>query len=220
MINFEDFEVKAGNELASGEALSEHACEPISTDHLLTPHQTANSLHDTNIEEIDDHYSSIEHSANILDQIDRCEEAFGGEESAAVGREDSEEWKLRRRLERRLKNETKNIPKNIGKGIISFIERNDQKVRSLLAKNNVNYHEFMQRMRVEKKIINTIADLRRLWTDPLLGKCMRVISNIFFRRHALNYIFNSRISNFSSHVKYRQSLWQALRNPESFNRIK
>lgn len=220
MINFEDFEVNAGCHPASGEGVSEQACEPISVDHLLTPHQTANSLHDTNIEEIDDHYSSIEHSANILDQIDRCEEAFGGEESAAAGREDSEEWKLRRRLERRLKNETKNIPKNFGKGIISFIERNDQKVRSLLSKHSVNYHEFMQRMRVEKKIINTIADLRRLWTDPLLGKCMRVISNIFFRRYALNYIFNSRISNFSSHVKYRQSLWQALRNPESFNRIK
>jgi hypothetical protein len=75
-------------------------------------------------------------------------------------------------------------------------------------------------MRIEKRIINTIADLRRLWTDPLIGKCMRVISNIFFRKHALNYIFNSRISNFSSHVKYRQSLWHALRNPDSFNRIK
>lgn len=123
-------------------------------------------------------------------------------------------------MERRLKNETKNIPKNFGKGIISFIERNDAKVKGLLAKNGVNYLEFVQRMKSEKKIINTIADLRRLWTDPLIGKCMRIISNVFFRRHALNYIFNSRISNYCSHVKYRQSLWHALENPHSFNRIK
>lgn len=220
MINFEDFEVSGHLPLCLPEPLPEHACEPLSNDHLLTPHQTANSLHDTNIEEIDDHYSSIEHSANILDQVYRSEGAFLGEGSGDEGREDSEECKLRRRLERRLKNETKNIPKNFGKGIISFIERNDQKVRALLARNNLNYQDFLQRMRLEKKIINTIADLRRLWTDPTFGGVMRIISNIFFRKHALNYIFNSRISNFSSHVKYRQSLWQALRNPDSFNRIK
>lgn len=123
-------------------------------------------------------------------------------------------------MERRLKNETKNIPKNFGKGIISFIERNDQKVKSLLSKNGVNYHDFLAKMKAEKKIINTIADLRRLWTDPAIGRCIRIISNVFFRKHALNYIFNSRISNYSSHVKYRQSLWMALRSPDSFNRIK
>lgn len=49
---------------------------------------------------------------------------------------------------------------------------------------------------------------------------MRIISNLFFRRYALDYIFNSRIHNYASHIKYRQSLWQALRNPDHFNRIK
>jgi hypothetical protein len=49
---------------------------------------------------------------------------------------------------------------------------------------------------------------------------MRIISNLFFRKHCLEYIFNSRISNYSSHVKYRQTLWTALRNPEQFNHIK
>ncbi len=51
-------------------------------------------------------------------------------------------------MERRLKNETKNIPKNFGKGIITFIEKNDQSVRILLTKNGVNYHDFVQKMRV------------------------------------------------------------------------
>jgi hypothetical protein len=220
MINFEDFEVAAEEQLASAQTPSEQACEPVSTEVLLTPQQTSHSLHDTNIEEIDDHYSSFEHSANILDQVYRSQLSFGDNDCEPVPREDSEEVRLRRRLERRMKNETKNIPKNFGKGIISFIEKNDLKVRALLARNGVNYQEFVGRMRSEKKIINTIADLRRLWTDPVVGRCMRVISNIFFRRHALNYIFNSRISNYSSHVKYRQSLWQALRSPHSFNRIK
>ena len=49
---------------------------------------------------------------------------------------------------------------------------------------------------------------------------MRIISNLFFRKHCLVYIFNSRISNYASHVKYRQTLWSALRNPEQFNHIK
>lgn len=59
MINFEDFEVHTLPQLAHPFPSSEHPCEPISADHFLTPHQTVHSLHDTNIEEIDDHYSSF-----------------------------------------------------------------------------------------------------------------------------------------------------------------
>jgi hypothetical protein len=120
----------------------------------------------------------------------------------------------------RVKNETKNIPKNFGKGIISFIERNEKKVRALLRQERVTYSCFIEMMREEKRSINTILDLRRLWTHEIYGKCLRIISNLFFRRHALDYIFNSRISNYASHIKYRQTLWKAIRNPEDFNRIK
>lgn len=49
MINFEDFEVNASHCPLSTEPLSEQPCEPLSLDHLLTPHQTVHSLHDTNI---------------------------------------------------------------------------------------------------------------------------------------------------------------------------
>ena len=49
---------------------------------------------------------------------------------------------------------------------------------------------------------------------------MRIISNLFFRKYALEYIFNSRISSYNSHIKYRSSLWQALKQPETFNHIK
>jgi hypothetical protein len=104
--------------------------------------------------------------------------------------------------------------------VITFIERSEQKLRRLLTQCGVSFQELVGLLKVEKKRINTIADLRRLWTDERIGKAMRIISNLFFRRHSLHYIFNSRISNFASHVKYRQSLWMALRNPEAFNHIK
>jgi hypothetical protein len=98
MINFEDFEVSANLPAHTAAPSLEQHCEPVSAEHFLTPQQTTHSLHDTNIEEIDDHYSSFEHSANILDRIDRCEDLFPHEESVVGGGEDSEECKLRRRM--------------------------------------------------------------------------------------------------------------------------
>ena len=49
---------------------------------------------------------------------------------------------------------------------------------------------------------------------------MRVLSNLFLRKYALAYVFNSRISSLGTHVKYRQALLQAVANPTDFNRIK
>lgn len=137
------------------------------------------------------------------------------ENSAASSLEKQPEAK-----EQRVKNETKNIPKNFGKGIITFIEKNERKIRALLRQERVTYSCFIAMMRQEKKSINTICDLRRLWTHEVYGKCLRIISNLFFRKHALDYIFNSRISNYASHIKYRQSLWKAIENPLEFSRIK
>lgn len=77
----------------------------------------------------------------------------------------------------------------------------------------------MAELRGLKKEINTIAELRELWTGEK-GACMRVLSNLFFRQYALEYIFNSRISSYGSHIKYRSSLWQALKEPHTFNSIK
>ena len=104
MINFEDFEVNDRHHSHPTSIIQDHHCDPVSAEHLLTPQQTANSLHDTNIEEIDDRYSSFEHSANILDRIDRFHGLFPHQESGEDAAENSEECKLRRRMERRLKN--------------------------------------------------------------------------------------------------------------------
>jgi len=64
----------------------------------------------------------------------------------------------------------------------------------------------MDELSKKKKNINTIANLRDLWVDFKYSRCMRILSNQFLRKHALQYIFNSRISNFTSHVKYRKRL--------------
>ncbi|CAM5999318.1 unnamed protein product [Sphagnum balticum] len=98
-----------------------------------------------------------------MESIQKKEED-GGKEGVMLTEVDSEDGRGKRRLLSRMKNETKNIPKNFGKGIISFIEKNEWKIRPLLVRNGVNVGEFIVKMRMEKKTINTIADLRRLWT--------------------------------------------------------
>jgi hypothetical protein len=84
----------------------------------------------------------------------------------------------------------------------------------------VPFEDFFSDMLEFKKTINTIADLRRLWIDYKYAKCMRVVSNLFFRKYSLSYIFNSRICNFRSHIKYRHRLAEAVTNPKAFKHIK
>ena len=109
-----------------------------------------------------------------------------------------------------VKNETKNIPKNYGKAIITFIEKYREEFEPVFQEAGVSYTEFMNELAAKKKYINTIANLRDLWIDFTHSKCMRVLSNQFLRKHALHYIFNSRICNYTSHIKYRKRLQEAI----------
>jgi hypothetical protein len=93
-------------------------------------------------------------------------------------------------------------------------------VASVCAFAGVPFSDFIGEMAEVKKTINTIADLRRLWIDYKYARAMRIISNLFFRKYSLNYIFNSRICNFRSHIKYRHRLWEAIRAPHAFRHIK
>jgi hypothetical protein len=56
--------------------------------------------------------------------------------------------------------------------------------------------------------------------DFKYASSMRLLSNQFLRRHSLSYIFNSRISNISPHVKYRYKLIEAIKKPIEFSYIK
>jgi hypothetical protein len=59
-----------------------------------------------------------------------------------------------------------------------------------------------------------------MWLDYDHAQSMRVLSNLFLRKYALNYIFNSRICNYSSHIKYRYRLTEAIKEPGLFKHIK
>ena len=78
----------------------------------------------------------------------------------------------------------------------------------------------MDELQQQKKNINTIADLRNLWTDPNYGRIMRIISNFFLKKHSYSYIFNSRIKSRLCHVKYKKRLEEAIKEPNEFSHIK
>lgn len=89
-----------------------------------------------------------------------------------------------------------------------------------MERQGVEYGEFLVEVREKKRVINTIADLRSMWVDNKYAGCMRVLSNLFLRKYSLTYIFNSRICNFSSHIKYRHRLAEAIKHPHAFKHIK
>lgn len=120
----------------------------------------------------------------------------------------------------KIKNETKNIPKNFGKAIIIFIEKNPELLNEILEMHGVNHQSLMGRLKNLKKKINTIADLRNLWASEPESKCLRIISNLFLRKHSLHYIYNSRIKTRLCHSKYKRRLQEAIVDPFEFNHIK
>lgn len=87
----------------------------------------------------------------------------------------------------------------------------------------MTFSSFMSTLRSRKRRINSIADLRSFWLEAEeedFPKITRILSNVFLRYYSLEYIFNSRISNYAGHVKYRGRLVEALRNPKTFTSIK
>lgn len=49
---------------------------------------------------------------------------------------------------------------------------------------------------------------------------MRKVSNYFLRKVALSYIFNSKVDNHHSHIKYRCKFVQNLEQPGGFDHLK
>lgn len=87
-------------------------------------------------------------------------------------------------------------------------------------RHRISYQDLIEELRKKKKGINTIADLRSLWTESRFSREIRILSCLFLRKYSLQYIFNSRVSNFASHIKYRQKLREALTDPQGFRNIK
>ena len=112
--------------------------------------------------------------------------------------------------------------KNFSKAIFSYIRKNRHKVEAVTRCLALNEQEFMLAVEKHKGHIHSIAELRSLWTDdtPAVSKAFRILSQQYLRRHCLAKTFNSRIENYSLHLKYRQRLLEGLEQPHNFTVLK
>jgi hypothetical protein len=85
---------------------------------------------------------------------------------------------------------------------------------------NGSYKDFIEYLNQFKKEITTISDLRALWVDNPYEETIRTLSGLFLRKYSLHYIFNSRVCNYVSHIKYRQRFLEAIKAPNEFKHIK
>lgn len=101
MINFDEFEVgvplRLAEEAPHGMENGDHSHHDLQGSN----HHTVSSIYEANILEIEDHYSSIEHSANILDRMDLQEKDFPFADRSTpncADEENEEEARLRKRI--------------------------------------------------------------------------------------------------------------------------
>ena len=73
-----------------------------------------------------------------------------------------------------------------------------------------------------KKSIKTISGIRNMWcgSKNSFAREIRILSEIFLRKYALNYIFNSRIKDYALNIKYRKKMLEAIEKPEEFTSLK
>lgn len=111
--------------------------------------------------------------------------------------------------------ESKNVPKNFSKAILLFMKKKQNMVKAIVELDGVDFQEFMKQTMVLKGKINSISELRSLWieSDNKYAKAFRIISNLYLKRYSLHHIFNSRVQDFSKHLKYRNKMAQVLKNP-------
>jgi hypothetical protein len=117
-------------------------------------------------------------------------------------------------------NETKNIAKNYGKAIIAFMQRNKRLFRAICRNTATPYQRIAEELPELKAALTTVMGFRRVWTSYKYAECMRMVSQVFLRKSALPYIFNSKVANVQTHLKYRARFLKALRNPAAFDHIK
>ena len=112
--------------------------------------------------------------------------------------------------------------KNFAKAIFNFIIKNKEKRAFVLARLGVDELEFMKILNSLKGKIHSISELRSLWIpggNPF-PEAFRMFSCEYLRKYCLERTFNSRVENYSVHLKYRERLLQGLRCPEDFTVLK
>jgi len=63
--------------------------------------------------------------------------------------------------------------------------------------------------------VHSISELRALWTPEgnIYHQAFRMFSCEYLRKYCLQRTFNSRVENFTIHLKYRERLLEGLKSP-------
>lgn len=72
----------------------------------------------------------------------------------------------------------------------------------------------------KKRGLNRIADLRKIWSEGVFSKEVRILTEVFLKKHSLQWIFNSRLENLKFPIKYRRRMLDGVRNPVDFFYLK
>ncbi|CAD8080692.1 unnamed protein product [Paramecium primaurelia] len=121
--------------------------------------------------------------------------------------------------------DTKNIPKNYCKAIITFASKHKALCHQILG-DQLKVVKFLERITVYKKKLMNIRIFSALLSqseDPdeeEFNQTFRILSRIFVKKYAINYIFNSKIVQHNWHLRYRQQIYKGIKNPKNFSHIK
>lgn len=105
---------------------------------------------------------------------------------------------------------------------MTFIRKNDAFTRRVLDSLGIDYAIFMRNLKSIRPNLNTIAQLRAIWTDDEneYAQAWRILSFEYLRKHSLAYIFNSRVENYAKHIKYRYKIIESVKRPQAFTCMK
>ena len=111
--------------------------------------------------------------------------------------------------------ETKNVIKNFSKSLFRFIQKHRVYVSRVLKSLNIKEEEFQKVFQRFRGKIYTIIELKLLWLEEgnEFDKAFRIISLEYLRKHSLNHVFNSRVINYKTHIKYRKKMFEILEKP-------
>jgi len=133
---------------------------------------------------------------------------------------------------KRESNVNKNIVKNYARAMVNFALSGiaTAMVENLLAKEkplNVNLRGFRKFMEEQKEEVTSIRRLRELLlpcgqdSETLAGykRVFKAIGMVFIRDFSVNWIYNSKVGDKLTHVKYRFKMLRRVQNPEFFTYI-
>ncbi|CAK90390.1 unnamed protein product (macronuclear) [Paramecium tetraurelia] len=121
--------------------------------------------------------------------------------------------------------DSKNIPKNYCKAIITFAQKNQQLCLQILGDELkvARFTDFLSNQKKKLLNIRVFSALLQQCDDPFqeeFNRTFRIISQIFIKKYAINYIYNSKIVQHNWHIRYRQQIYKGIKNPKSFSHLK